>query len=356
MKRSGNPDFELGRRQFCALTGAAAVAALASQPTLAQASSTSESGASVMKTGNGEWVYEVAREWGKLPTGTDFGGTHGGIATDKAGHVYVSTQSETGVLVYSPDGVLLKTIAHQYPEVHSIVHAEESGEEFFYCTVQKGTQSENWLFVKMKTDGTVVQKITAPPEAGFKSPNEWRLTAAVPAPDGSIFIANGYGDSRLFRFDKHGVYRASYGGKGTTDGLFNCNHGLAVDRRYDQPLLLICDRENRRLCHFDFDGKFVRSTTLHLRRPCQVSFHGDYAVISELEGRVTILDKDNVPVAFLGDNPHKSQWANYALSPTDIDSTVFSAAHGCFIDQNANIYVSDWNQTGRITKLVRSNA
>ena len=68
--------------------------------------------------------------------------------------------------------------------------------------MQKGTPKENWLFIKMKTDGTVVQKITAPGEAGFKLPNEWRLTAAVAGPDGSIFIANGYGDSRIFRFDK----------------------------------------------------------------------------------------------------------------------------------------------------------
>ena len=247
----------------------------------------------------------VVPGWGHLPAGTSFGGTHGGIATDKAGHVYVSTQSETGVLVYSPDGVLLKTIANEYPEVHSIVYAQENGEEYLYTTVQKGTPKENWLFVKMKTDGTVVQKITAPPEAGFKTPNEWRLTAAVPAPDGSIFIANGYGDSRLFRFDKNGEYKTSYSGKGKAEGLLDCSHGLAVDTRFEQPLLLVCDRENRRLCHFDFDGKFVRTVTQHLRRPCQISFHGDFAVISELEGRVTILDRDNTPVAFLGDNPRK---------------------------------------------------
>ena len=126
--------------------------------------------------------------------------------------------------------------------------------------------------------------------------------------------------------------------------------------RYDQPLLLVCDRENRRLCHFDFDGKFVSTITSHMRRPCQVSFHGDCAVVSELEGRVTILDKDNTPVAFLGDNPQKSQWANYQLRPGEIPKTSFSAAHGCYIDQAANIYVSDWNQAGRITKLVRASA
>jgi len=306
-----------------------------------------------LKTGNGEWTCKVASGWGRLPAGTAFGGTHGGIATDKAGHVYVSTQSTTGVLVYAPDGSLLKTIASEYPEVHSMMYAEEGGEEYLYTTVQTGTPKENWLFVKMKTDGTVVQKITAPPEAGFKAPNEWRLTAAVTGPDGSIFIANGYGDSRLFRFDRNGTYRASYAGKGKTDGLFDCCHGLSVDTRYDQPLLLVCDRENRRLCHFDFDGKFVRSITPHLRRPCQTGFYGDYVVISELEGRVTILDRDNTPVAFLGDNPQKAQWANYQVAPADVSPAVFTAAHGVHIDRQANIYVSDWNQSGRVTKLVR---
>jgi hypothetical protein len=343
------------RRNFCTVAGAAALATLTGPHANAETGTADASRASVrMQTGNGEWTYEVVAGWGQLPAGTVFGGTHGAIATDNAGHVYVSTQSETGILVYTPDGTLKTTIANQYPEVHSIFHAQEGTGEFLYTTVQKGTPKENWLFVKMKTDGTVVEKITAPPEAGFKTPNEWRLTAAVPAPDGSIFIANGYGDSRIFRFDKNGNYRASYGGKGTTEGLFDCSHGLAVDTRYDQPLLLVCDRENRRLCHFDFDGKFVRTITQHLRRPCQVSFHGDYALVSELEGRVTILDRDNTPVAFLGDNPQKSQWANYQLQPGDIAPAFFSAAHGCHIDQQGNIYISDWNHVGRVTKLTRS--
>lgn len=346
-----------GRRRFCALAGVAGLAALAGERVHAETNTSDCRSAEMeLRTGNGEWTYRVVPGWGQLPAGTNFGGTHGGIATDKAGRIYVSTQSSTGILVYGPDGSLLKTIANQFPEVHSIVHADEGGEEYLYTTVQHGTPEENWLFVKMKTDGTVVQKITAPPEAGFKAPNEWRLTAAVPAPDGSLFIANGYGDSRIFRFDKSGEYKASYAGKGNADGLFNCSHGMSLDTRYDQPLLLICDRENRRLCHFDLDGRFVRTVAQHLRRPCQISFHGDYAVVSELEGRVTILDRDNVPVAFLGDNPQKAQWANYQVQPKDVAGPFFSAAHGCFIDADANIYVSDWNHTGRVTKLVKATA
>jgi hypothetical protein len=355
MKRiQDRTEASFNRRRFCAVSGVAAIATFIPPGAEAQgAEMPVNSTEPSMQTGNGEWTYQIVSGWGQLPPGVSFGGTHGAIATDKAGQAYVSTQSETGILIYGPDGKLLKTIAHEYPEVHSMIYVQESGEEYLYTTVQTGTPKENWLFVKMKTDGTVVQRITAPPEAGFKTPNEWRLTAVVPAPDGSIFVANGYGDSRIFRFDKRGNYKASYGGKGKTDGLFDCSHGLAVDTRYDQPLLLVCDRENRRLCHFDFDGKFVRSITQHLRRPCQASFHGDCVVISELEGRVTILDRDNAPVAFLGDNPKKAQWANYQVPPDQIAQSMFSAAHGCHIDSQANIYISDWNRTGRLTKLAR---
>jgi hypothetical protein len=337
------------RRTFLTAAG---ITALVPRGTASAFSETSSS-ARPQITGNGQWTYSVISGWGTLPAGTTFGGTHGAIAQDKAGNIYVSTQSQTGVLVYNPEGRLLRKIATAYPEIHSIVFSSEGAEEYLYATVQKGTPEENWLFLKMKTDGSVVLKITAPPEAGFKSPNEWRITAALPTPDGSIFIANGYGDSRIFRFDKNGNYKASYSEKGSADGQLDCSHGLALDTRYDQPLLLVCDRENRRICHFDLDGRYVRTVTQHLRRPCQASFHGDYAVVSELEGRATIIDRDNVPVAFLGDNPQKTQWANYDLDPHSIDAAVFSAAHGCFIDSKANVFVSDWNQTGRITKLSR---
>ncbi len=343
----------INRRQFCTAT-TFALTTLSISPVQGGAADNEESADPVqLRTGNGEWTYKVVRHWGQLPEGQVFGGTHGGIANDKAGNLYVSTQSATGILVYDKDGKLLKTIANAYPGVHSLVHAEEDGAEYFYCTVQKGTPKENWLFIKIKTDGTVVKEITAPSEAGFHAPNEWRITAAVPAPDGSLFIANGYGDSRIFKYDKRGNYQASFAGMGDADGKCNCCHGAALDTRYGQPLLLVCDRENFRLSHFDLDGKFVGHVTLHLRRPCQVSFHGEYVVVSELQGRVTILDKDNMPVAFLGDNPQKAQWANYEVSPDQIAPAVFSAAHGCHIDQDANVYVSDWNHSGRVTKLVR---
>ena len=79
-------------------------------------------------------------------------------------------------------------------------------------------------------------------------------------------------------------------------------------------------------------------------------------MVSELEGRTTILDRDNVPVAFLGDNPRKDQWANYEVDLGAIAAATFTAAHGVFVDKQANIYISDWNKTGRVTRLSRLRA
>ena len=106
----------MNRRKFFALTGVAALGSLQTK------SEELPLDAAKLQTGNGEWTYHVVSSWGQLPSGKQFGGTHGGIATDNAGLLYISTQSETGVLVYDRDGKLVKTIANEYPEIHSLVH------------------------------------------------------------------------------------------------------------------------------------------------------------------------------------------------------------------------------------------
>jgi hypothetical protein len=95
---------QFDRRKFCAASTVAALATLAGPRARAEVDATREGAASpTMRTGNGEWTYDVVAGWGQLPAATVFGGTHGAIATDNAGHVYVSTQSETGILVYTAD-------------------------------------------------------------------------------------------------------------------------------------------------------------------------------------------------------------------------------------------------------------
>ena len=173
------------------------------------------------------------------------------------------------------------------------------------------------------------------------------------APDGSLFVTMGYGSNLIHKFTAEGELLKSFGGPGEEDGKFRTSHGLAIDHRFDEPLLLVVDRENRRLVHFDLDGNWIGTHASHLRRPCSVTFHGDFIAVAELAGRVTILDKNGAPVAFLGDNPKTGQRAQFRVPLDEIAADVFTSPHGITFDAAGNLYVMDWNQTGRVSKLVR---
>ena len=176
-------------------------------------------------------------------------------------------------------------------------------------------------------------------------------TGITVGPNGDIFIVDGYGAQWVHQWDKDRKYIRSFGGPGKEPGKFTTCHGIGLDKRGAKPLLLICDRENRRLQHFDLDGKFVAVITEGLRRPCSISFHGNRVAIAELEGRVAIIDETNKVVATLGDNPDKAQWAKFPVKPEDMKEGVFTAPHGVSFDNEGNVYVMDWNQSGRVSKL-----
>lgn len=299
-------------------------------------------------TGDGDYKFETSPGWGAPPKGQAPGSTHGGIARDKAGNVYVCTNTK-GILVFNPEGTFQKSIGADLNEIHGLNLREEKGEEILYAAWLGGKQA-----VKMKLDGTVLLKIPCPMECGkYKDVKQFTVTSVDAAPDGSIFVADGYGLSYIHKFDAAGKYLLTFGGKGNGDDQFQTCHGIGVDLRGEKPLLLVCDRENRRLQHFDLDGKFVANVAKNLRRPCAVSFEGKMVAIAELEARVTILDGDNKEVAHLGDNPDKKQWANYNVAPADWSPLVFTAPHGVCWDGKGGVYVEDWNATGRVRYLNR---
>ena len=122
---------------------------------------------------------------------------------------------------------------------------------------------------------------------------------------------------------------------------------------FDEPVLLVCDRENRRLQTFALDGTFIDVVATDLRRPCAVAFHGDHVAIAELEGRVTILDQDFNLVGHVGDNPDRGQWAKNGVPVDAWQDGVFTAPHGVCFDADGNLYVMDWNAHGRMSKLLR---
>ena len=310
------------------------------------------------KTGNGEWTYQSVPGWGQLPAGESWQPTHGSIAVDKAGNVYAATGSKSGILVFKADGSFAGALRDDVQPnagkpgatgFHCMVIREENGVEYLY-----GANLDAHDVRKLELpSGKCVLTIKAPKE-DYKGGN-WNCTGVAVAPDGSIFVTDGYGNSRIHKFDKDGKYLLSFAGRGGEDGKCVVCHTCAIDMRSGKPLLLVVDRENRRLSHFDMDGKFVRHITLNLRRPCSVSFSPDnkHVAVAELESRVTILDEHNVPVAFLGDNPNRGHWANYGVPPAQWKEALFTAPHGVCFDKNNDIFVMDWNSTGRFSRLVR---
>ncbi len=305
-----------------------------------------------VRTGNGAWSYDAVPAWGELPDGKIIGPTHGGVVVDNdSGLIYVSTDSELSILVYQPDGKLVKTIAPECRGFHAMAIRQEDGKSVIYGAQLNG-QAGPYRMCKIDTEGKILLEI--PNASTGQVPGGWAgLTAVTVAPDGAIFTATGYGENIVNKFDPTGKLIKSFGSKGEAEQQFNTPHSLAIDTRFGAPRLLVADREKRRLVHFDLEGNWIGVYASHLRRPCAVSILGDHAAVAELESRVTIIDKDGAPISFLGDNPDKTQWAEFKVAPQDMQVGIFTAPHGLSFDKDGNLYVQDWNQTGRVTKLVK---
>jgi DNA-binding beta-propeller fold protein YncE len=305
-----------------------------------------------VRTGNGSWQYEAVPHWGELPDGKIIGPTHGGVVIDdETGLIYVSTDSELSVLVYQPDGKFVRTIAPECKGFHAMAIRKEEGKTVIYGAQLNG-KVPPMRVCKIDTDGKLLLEI--PNATTGEVPGGWfGLTAAVVAPDGSICAATGYGANIIHKFDATGKLLKSFGKKGKDERDFNTPHGLAIDTRFGEPRLLVADRGKNRLVHLDLEGNWIGVHASNLRLPCAVSILGDYLAVAELQARVTIIEKSGAPVAFLGDNPNKDQWAKFPLPPEEMKLGIFTAPHGLSFDKAGNLYVQDWNKTGRVTKLTK---
>src|SRR5262249_18743424 len=118
-----------------------------------------------------------------------------------------------------------------------------------------------------------------------------RLTAMDVAPNGDLYITDGYSSDYVHRFDKTGKYLKSFGGKKDPYG-FHTLHKIAIDPRFTPARIIGCDREGRRLVHMSLEGDFLGVIAQDLLRPAAVCIHGDHAFVAEILGRVSVFDKE----------------------------------------------------------------
>ena len=302
----------------------------------------------------GDATFEWVRGWGTLPGGKPLGNTHGCIVVDSKDRVYLCTDTENAVVVYASDGSVLETWGKELAGgLHGLALVREGAEEFLLMAHIGRHQ-----VLKSTLHGEILWTLDYPKESGiYEKPEQYLPTSIAPLPDGGFFVADGYGQSWIHRYDKARRYLKSFGGPGTELGKLQCPHGIWIDSRGKSPVLLVADRENQRIQVFDLEGKPLREVkdVEHdlLRRPCHMHPFADELAVADLAGRVTLLDSALGLVAQLGDNPDPAKRARNDVLPPEWKDGEFISPHCANWDSAGNLYVTDWVSTGRITKLAR---
>ena len=281
------------------------------------------------------------------------GPAHGDVAVSSTGEVYVSILSgpRAGIQVFGSDGKYVRNVPDAPNDFHGFVIRRDSTGEHIY-----GARLGGQSILKLQLDGKVVLTIpgsTVPAERVNKQKEQptLRLTAVDVTPDGRIFAVDGYATDYIHIFSPDGKYEKSIGGKAAPYG-FKTNHKIAIDTRFEPPRILCCDRENRRVVHLSLDGE-VLGTIADMKRPAAVAIFGEWAAVAEIEGRVSLLDKQGVRVKTLGENSVKEQTATNKVPPSEWRNGILTAPHGIAFDRHGNIFVSEFNTFGRVIRYDR---
>ena len=291
--------------------------------------------------------------WLKLPENRDkIGNMHGDIAVSSNGDIYVSVGDPNAALqVYADNGKWKHNVSGAPGDLHGFVIKKEGNQEFIYGTRVGGAE-----LVKMTLKGKIVLKISGSsvPDSFKRKGKDGkpfvRLTGADVAANGDIFITDGYSSDHIHRFNKKGKYLNSFGGKNAPYG-FRTLHKLVIDTRFDPARIIGMDRANNRIVHLGLDGKFIGVVEEGLLLPACVHIHNEWAVIGELRGRVTILDKDGNIYAQVGGNNKKDEIGTNRTPPTKWREGIVTAPHGITCNAKGDIFVAEWNITGRVHRF-----
>ena len=343
------------RREFFKVVATGLAAGVAG-PTILHA--TDKAGAKRPVIGSGEFTYEVYHDWGVLPVGLKYGNTHG-VCEDSKGQIYIHhTVSATSdkhdtMVVFDHNGEFVRSWGSQFEGgAHGLHIRREGSEEFLYlCDTKRA------LVTKATTGGEVVWQFGYPKESSKYPVNsdgtpgiKYSPTNIAIAPNGDFYVADGYGSSFINQYDKDAKYIRTFGGKGKDPGQLDCPHGLMVDVRGTTPVLVVADRSNKRLQTFTLDGTHLGFVE-DFPAPCHFSERQGVIVVPDLFARVTLIDRNNHVIEQLGDAGIDS-WKAIRTGPRDAFPVgKFVCPHSATFDHAGNIFVVEWVEVGRVTKL-----
>ena len=300
-------------------------------------------------------TFRPVAGWPKLPAGREkIGNMHGDVAVSAAGEVYVSVQDpDAGLQVLAKDGTFLRNVPNAPSDFHGfVIHRDRDG-EFLY-----GVRLRDQSVVKMALDGRVAMTI---PSSAFPEDLKVRnarsgqlalaLTDVIVGPNGDLYVSDGYASDNIHRFDRTGKYLNSFGGK-KEPYSFSTLHKLALDTRFTPARLIACDSANNRVVHLSLDGEFLGVVAKDLLLPAAIVLYRDYAIVGELRGRVTVLDKAGTVVQRIGANTDAGVGGNQ-IAPELWRLGTFTAPHGVAVNEHGDLFVSEFNAFGRVLRFDR---
>lgn len=304
-----------------------------------------------MRTGTSAMQYEAVEGWGRLPEGHAFGYTHG-IVADENDRIYVLHSLKPNVVVFDRDGQFITSwqVEGIGTGAHGFYLHREQAAEYLYIS-----DSNNGNVVKTSLQGDVVLRLGRPdlPEV-YVEGKPYKPTDIAVAPNGDIYVADGYGQNWIHRYSASGEWLSSFGGTGSEPGQLKCPHGVSVKTSGEEVELYVADRGNFRIQVFTLDGEHKRFIDHDMDRPCSFYFHGGLMYFPDLNSRVTIFDENDRLLTHLGEDQQAYKQAGWPNLPKSYFRTGrFSSPHGLCVDSQGSVYVAEWISDGRLTKLKR---
>jgi hypothetical protein len=327
-------------------------------------------------------TYEADPTWLKLPEGrTEIGSMHGDVGLSAAGEVYLSVEGTVkqryailgpnpGIQVYSADGKYLRNVPNAPFDLHGFLIRQEPAGEFIYgvrlaggatAADQSRAGIDQQVIIKMTLDGKTILSIPASSVPDdFKSKGRdgkayMRLSGIAVAPNGDIYVTDGYSSDYLHRFNKDGKYLGSFGGK-QPPYSFNQLHKIAIDTRFEPARLIGTDRQNGRLVHFSLDGKLMGVIATDMKRPSSLALRGDYLAVGELAGgRIDLLDKEGKILTQIGVATVPENVGVNTIPPEKWKPGEVTTPHGLAFTAQGDLLVAEFNLFGRVHRFVRKS-